>query len=82
MNIYAIIFFLLLAGLFYSFTKSIVKNNINDTDIKEKFKNSKNNIQNKENIFVPSDKFNGKKEGFVFKNDSKGVGYYTDNFYS
>jgi len=33
--------------------------------------------RNREN-FVSSDKFRGEKQGYVFKNDSKGLGYYLD----
>ena len=29
--------------------------------------------------FISSDKFAGKKEGYVFKMDSEGLGYYLDN---
>ena len=29
--------------------------------------------------FIESKSFNGAKEGYVFKNDSKGLGYYIDN---
>ena len=29
--------------------------------------------------FIPSESFNGAKEGYVFKNDSNGIGYYLDN---
>ena len=28
--------------------------------------------------FYPSETFNGAKKGYVFKNDSKGLGYYFD----
>ena len=28
--------------------------------------------------FIPSDKFSGEKKGYIFKNDSSGVGYYID----
>ena len=28
--------------------------------------------------FIPSDNFNGSKNGYVFKNCSKGLGYYKD----
>ena len=31
--------------------------------------------------FIPSESFVGAKEGYVFKNDSSGVGYYLDTFY-
>ena len=29
--------------------------------------------------FISSDSFNGSKKGYVFKNCSKGLGYYKDN---
>jgi len=29
--------------------------------------------------FIPSESFGGAKEGYVFKNDSNGIGYYLDN---
>jgi len=29
--------------------------------------------------FIPSESFDGAKEGYVFKNDSNGIGYYLDN---
>ena len=35
-------------------------------------------MKNKEKSFIPSDKFSGAKEGYVFKMDSKGLGYYLD----
>jgi hypothetical protein len=31
--------------------------------------------------FIPSESFIGTKEGYVFKNDSNGLGYYLDTFY-
>ncbi len=37
---------------------------------KEGLVNSKN--------FIPSNKFNGSKQGYVFKNCSEGLGYYKD----
>lgn len=30
--------------------------------------------------FISSDKFAGKKEGYVFKMDSEGLGYYLDRY--
>ena len=47
---------------------------------KEGLENSKNFIQSKN--FIPSDGFNGSREGYVFKNCSEGLGYYKDTFYS
>ena len=32
--------------------------------------------------FIPSESFVGAKEGYVFKNDSNGIGYYLDTFNS
>ena len=29
--------------------------------------------------FIPSESFIGAKEGYIFKNDSNGIGYYLDN---
>lgn len=29
--------------------------------------------------FIEADKFSGSKEGYVFKMDSQGLGYYLDN---
>ena len=29
-------------------------------------------------LFIPSDTFVGAKEGYIFKNDSNGIGYYLD----
>ena len=31
--------------------------------------------------FIASDKFNGEKKGYVFKNCNEGLGYYKDTFY-
>ena len=31
--------------------------------------------------FIPSDTFIGAKEGYIFKNDSNGIGYYLDMIY-
>ena len=30
--------------------------------------------------FIPSNKFNGYKQGYVFKNCSEGLGYYKDKY--
>ncbi len=31
--------------------------------------------------FIASNKFNGEKKGYVFKNCNEGLGYYKDTFY-
>jgi hypothetical protein len=37
-------------------------------------------IKNMQKInFIPSDAFNGARKGYIFKKDSKGLGYYLDN---
>ena len=43
-------------------------------------KNSKNSKNIHSDNFLPSDKFNGGKEGYVFKNCSEGLGYYKDKY--
>ena len=37
-------------------------------------------MYNNKKDFMPSNKFAGAKEGFVFKMDSKGLGYYLDKY--
>ena len=36
------------------------------------------NSQKTLEFFIPSDKFLGAKTGYVFKNDTNGIGYYED----
>ena len=36
------------------------------------------NLDSKEKDFISSSKFTGAKKGYVFKMDSKGLGYYLD----
>ena len=36
--------------------------------------------QRREAPFISSNKFAGKKEGYVFKMDSEGLGYYLDKY--
>ena len=40
--------------------------------------NVSNDLSTNKEGFYPSDTFNGAKKGYVFKNDSKGLGYYFD----
>ena len=82
MNIYIIVFLVLLLGIFYSFTMSVVrKKKDNNEQIIESFENS-DQKENKLKDFIPSNYFNGKKKGYVFKKDQKGLGYYLDTFYN
>ena len=61
-------FILLLIIAFFYFRKNIREN------IRE---NIRGNIR--EN-FISSNKFRGEKKGYVFKKDTKGLGYYLDLF--
>lgn len=45
----------------------------NKTSIKEQLSTIKD-----EPIFIESDKFSGRKKGYVFKLDTQGLGYYLD----
>ena len=43
------------------------------------FKNRENMVpERKREEFIPSKKFIGAKKGYVFKKDTKGLGYYND----
>lgn len=35
-------------------------------------------VKNVIESFIPSDTFTGAKKGYIFKNDSNGIGYYLD----
>ena len=35
-------------------------------------------VKNVMESFIPSDTFTGAKKGYIFKNDSNGIGYYLD----
>ena len=37
-------------------------------------------MSNNKKDFMPSNKFAGAKEGYVFKMDSQGLGYYLDKY--
>lgn len=58
--------------------KELINNNLNKQETKQIF-NKDNLIQNKQIAsFYPSKYFQGKKEGYVFKTDQNGLGYYLD----
>ena len=43
-------------------------------------KNIEESMENyQQEAFIPSESFSGPKEGYIFKNDSNGIGYYLDN---
>ena len=39
---------------------------------------TKESIEKVVESFIPSDTFVGAKKGYIFKNDSNGIGYYLD----
>ena len=45
------------------------------------FNRNKESLENQQS-FIPSSKFNGAKEGYIFKKCSKGLGYYKDKINS
>tara|TARA_B100001248_G_C27375952_1_gene454287 strand:- start:342 stop:596 length:255 start_codon:yes stop_codon:yes gene_type:complete len=61
----------------------ILKDKINFRKKKVIINEKKNKIlefdKNDNNFFVKSNVFNGSKEGYVFKTDNLGTGYYSDN---
>ena len=61
---YILIGLFILIGLYFYTQKT--QNNVFD------------NLSPEKCVFYPSDTFNGAKKGYVFKNDSKGLGYYFD----
>ena len=46
--------------------------------IKETMKNKELESEKEQEPFIPSDSFIGSKNGYVFKKDDKGLGYYLD----
>ena len=46
--------------------------------IREEFKPEEPEEQPKEKPFIPSETFIGENKGYVFKNDTAGLGYYID----
>lgn len=63
-----IIFILLTILIVYLLYTNFKKNEIN-------METEKNNIHES---FISSDTFIGRKDGYVFKNDTQGLGYYID----
>jgi len=65
-----IVCFLIYLGYLYVQSKDKPNDNLNEVnhnkDIKPILK------------FIESDKFNGLKNGYIFKKDTKGIGYYLD----
>jgi len=58
--------------------QELINNNLNKQETKQIF-NKNNLIQNKQlPEFYPSKFFQGRKDGYVFKTDNNGLGYYLD----
>ena len=64
MILYILIAIAILVGIYFYTQKS-------EKDIEEPMENHK--------LFIQSDSFCGAKEGYVFKMDDKGLGYYLDS---
>jgi hypothetical protein len=62
--------------------KDLINKNLNSNNVKEVFNKQKINqdkIQNQEQpAFFPSTYFQGVRNGYVFKTDNNGLGYYLD----
>ena len=65
MILYILITIAILVGIYFYTQKS-------EKDIEEPMEN------HKLELFIKSDSFCGAKEGYVFKMDSQGLGYYLD----
>lgn len=72
-NFLFISFFILLLIIAFFYFRGNIRKNIRG-NIR---KNIRGNIR--EN-FISSNKFRGEKKGYVFKKDTKGLGYYLDLF--
>ena len=68
---------ILIAGLWFFKDKLNLSLN-SDNQKKVYFNEDKNKIVEPEQSFIQTDKFQGKKDGYVFKADDLGVGYYVD----
>ena len=70
-------FVILILG--FSFFKDRLNLTINsDNQKKVHFNEEKNKIVESNQMFIPTDNFQGKKDGYVFKSDNLGLGYYLD----
>lgn len=68
MILYIFLFFIACIFFYYYNKKNMQKN---------MQKNIRKNIRES---FISSNKFRGEKKGYVFKKDTKGLGYYVDMF--
>ena len=69
MIVYYFIAIILIIGTYFVFFGM----NQTESTISEPMSNNKKD-------FMPSNKFAGAKEGYVFKMDSQGLGYYLDKY--
>ena len=81
-TIIMIIFCILIYGL-YIFKDRMKLFLVQNNDKKVYFDETNNKIlefdkNNMGDTFIPSERFEGKKYGYIFKSDTLGVGYYLD----
>ena len=76
-NFLFISFFILLLIIAFFYFRGNIRGNIRKNIRKNIRRNIRGNIR--EN-FISSNKFRGEKKGYVFKKDTKGLGYYLDLF--
>ena len=71
-----IVCFLIYLGYLYVISKDKGNGNLNKVNL-----NGDNHNKDIKPIlkFIESNKFNGLKNGYIFKKDTKGIGYYLDN---
>jgi len=65
----------------YLYVKSKDNGNLNKDNLNKENLNEDNHTKDIKPIlkYIESDKFNGLKNGYIFKKDTKGIGYYLDN---
>jgi len=65
----------------YLYVKRKDNGNLNKDNLNKENLNEDNHTKDIKPIlkYIESDKFNGLKNGYIFKKDTKGIGYYLDN---
>ena len=72
-----VLLIVLIAGLWFFKDKLNLSLN-SDNQKKVHFNEDKNKVVESNQMFIPADNYQGKKDGYVFKSDNLGVGYYVD----
>ena len=75
-----IVCFLIYLGYLYVKSKDKHNGNLNKDNLNKENLNEDNHTKDIKPIlkYIESDKFNGLKNGYIFKKDTKGIGYYLD----